>query len=436
MKRTLAVVLSLLFVVTALLTGCSKGSDDVKSSDAATAAPKSNPVTLKMVYWDPAQKDIMEKINAKFTEENPTIKVELELAPGDQYDQVLKTRFQSDNGPDVYMYFGSGAYKYAQAGYLGDLSNEPFAANVLPAFQGSVSFEGKLYAVPLNATTSAVLYNKKAFATAGITDMPKTYADFLALCEKLKKAGIIPIARGAKDAWTSLHETGPLAAGYVLNNNENFQTDRFNDKFKFADNADMKTYFTKYAELVDKGYIDKGVLGMNHSQAMQDVADGKAGMTLGISVFYGELKTANKDGEFGYFQVPNDSGKYSIVGGSDKAIGYWPGTKHAAEAKKLVAFFARPDIDQMYCEATQMIPTLKDVTVNLDEPLKQLAKDIASVPVVFNWFDVPWPLPAQDAYRAQIQQIHSGERDIDKMLKAIDKAYDDNKSTITAPAVQ
>lgn len=441
-------VISLLAVISISITvfaGCGAGNTDQTTSTAAavesTAAPAEStvaaePVNLNMVYWHPEQKDIMEQINNKFMEQNKDITIELQQVPGDQYDKVLKTRFLSDSGPDVYLYFGSGAFNYGRDGFYGDLTNEPFAANVLPAYTGSCTYEGKLYAIPLNAMGSGVFYNKKVFADAGITEMPKTYADFLAICEKIKNFGVTPIARGAKDAWTGLHETGPLAANFVLAKYENYQADRYNDKFKFADSAEFKDYLNKYIEWVEKGYVAKGVLGLNHSQAAQEVADGKSAMLPGISVFYADIKAANKDADIGYFSLPDETGNFHQIGASDKAIGYWPKGKNIEASKKVVGFYATPEIDKLYCDASQMLPCIKDVEVNLDEPLKQCAEDISKASIMFNFFDVSWPLAAQDTYRSCIQAIHSGKTDVNQILADIDKAYNDNKASISEPTVK
>ena len=237
-------------------------------ASAGSAAQK--PVILHMVYWHPEQKVIMEKINSMFMKRNKDITIELEQIPGDQYDKVMKTRMLSDNGPDVYLYFGVMAYKFAQDGYLGDLTNESFAKNVVPAYKGSCSYQGKLYAIPLNALGTGVYYNKKVFQDVGITQLPKNYSDFLNICEKIKKAGKVPLARGAKDMWTSLHETGPLAS-HIFISDPNFQVDRYKGKFKFATNPDFRKYIERYIELSNKGYFDKGILGMNHTQAMQGI---------------------------------------------------------------------------------------------------------------------------------------------------------------------
>ena len=444
-KRFTSLLVLVVLIIT-VFAGCGRADNAQNATNAETSKTvettatevekPQEPVKLDMVYWHPEQKDIMESMNKTYMDANKNVTIELQQVPGDQYDKVLKTRFLSDNGPDIFLYFGSGAYKYGKDGYYGDLTNQPFAQNVLPAFTGPCTYEGKLYAIPLNSMGSGIFYNKKVFSDAGITEMPKTYADFLALCEKIKAKGVTPIARGSKDAWTALHETGPLTANFVLGKNENFQLERYNDKFKFATSPEMENYFNKYAELVDKGYIAKGVLGVSHSQAAQEVADGKAGMLMGISVFYADIKSANKDADIGYFSLPDENGKSYQIGTSDKAIGYWAKGKKTEEAIKVVGFYATPEINKVYCEATQMLPCIKGVDVKLDEPLQQCAQDISNAAIMFNFFDVPWPTAAADTYRIQIQKIDSGKRNIKEMLAEIDKVYDDNKSSVDAPPLK
>ena len=46
---------------------------------------------------------------------------------------------------------------------------------------------------PYQPSTFIMFYNKDAFAKAGITATPTTWDEFLAACEALKTAGIIPM---------------------------------------------------------------------------------------------------------------------------------------------------------------------------------------------------------------------------------------------------
>ena len=49
-----------------------------------------------------------------------------------------------------------------------------------------------------------VWYNKELFEKAGIDAPPATWDEFLADVQKLKDAGITPIAVGEKDKWPGM----------------------------------------------------------------------------------------------------------------------------------------------------------------------------------------------------------------------------------------
>ncbi len=382
---------------------------------------------LTLIYWDPSHKDIQDKINGMFIQENPGVTVEMEQVPGDQYDQVMKTRLLAGNGPDVMFYWGFAINRYGRQGFYGDITNESYAKNILPAYLSFATYNGKIWGVPLNVNTYGVFYNKTLFAKAGITAMPKTYADFLAICEKLKKAGITPLARGAKDLWTGLHETGPLEANFVLGPDPTFQYDLYTGKTTFSTNAGFRDYLKRYIELVSKDYFVKGALGLDHTQATQLLADGKVAMEMFLSLGYGEIVGFNKDAQVGYFPLPDDNGTVYWSGAPDNGIGYWAKGKNIPLAKKLVGFYARPDINQLFNDSIQTLPCIKGANPKLAAPVAQLAGDLSKAKTLFTWFDGPWPMKASDVYRTAIQAIHSGDTDIDKITKALDQAYSENK---------
>ncbi len=64
-------------------------------------------------------------------------------------------------------------------------------------FQASSTVDGKQYFVPTSYYWWAVYYNKKVFEKYGL-EPPKTWDEFMAVNETLKKNGIHPIVTGTK----------------------------------------------------------------------------------------------------------------------------------------------------------------------------------------------------------------------------------------------
>ena len=67
------------------------------------------------------------------------------------------------------------------------------------------------YGVPYNFGLVGFWYNKDLFAQAGITEPPATWEEFLADVQKLKDAGITPIALAGGDKWPAMFYWAYLA---------------------------------------------------------------------------------------------------------------------------------------------------------------------------------------------------------------------------------
>jgi raffinose/stachyose/melibiose transport system substrate-binding protein len=66
--------------------------------------------------------------------------------------------------------------------------------------------DGMVKSLPYEVAITPVWYNMDLFKKAGISNYPKTYAEFMSAATKLKAAGIIPTSQmtGGSNAWTSM----------------------------------------------------------------------------------------------------------------------------------------------------------------------------------------------------------------------------------------
>ena len=80
---------------------------------------------------------------------------------------------------------------------LSDFWNEEKLGDIVSSgIQGSTQYNGGVYSIPQNFHYSGFFYNPKVMAAAGVTEMPATWDEFLAACEKIKATGVAPIALG------------------------------------------------------------------------------------------------------------------------------------------------------------------------------------------------------------------------------------------------
>ena len=115
---------------------------------------------------------------------------------------TLKAMVAAGNPPTASQILGYYAQDYAEAGKLGDITSlaekEGWAKVVPAALQKFTTTDGKWGAVPVNIhSVNWVWINKALMEKIGGTE-PKTFDDFVALLDKAKKAGVIPLALGGQ----------------------------------------------------------------------------------------------------------------------------------------------------------------------------------------------------------------------------------------------
>ena len=131
---------------------------------------------------------------------------------------------------------------------------------LLPApIISSIKVNGHFYAVPVNIhMPSWFWYSKSAFAKAGISAEPKTPDEFFAALDKLKGAGVVPLAFGGQTWQESLTFSGWLAQAGGTELYLKFFRDR--DAASVA-SPPFRKVLTDYKRL--KSYTDAGSPGRN-----------------------------------------------------------------------------------------------------------------------------------------------------------------------------
>ncbi|WP_223879817.1 MULTISPECIES: ABC transporter substrate-binding protein [Paenibacillus] len=237
----------------------------------------------------------------RFNEKYPNIKIEFEASQTD-YNQQMKVRMASGELPDL-MFIptipNSDLPKYFAP--LDDLG-----LNDQITFKDFKSYEGKLYGITSGNSTSGIVYNKKAYAAAGITELPKTWDEFLAACEKLKAKGIIPLASNFKDKWPI--NNWVYDAPRIIENKADFPNDKLNTDTPFTMDNGYGKSFSLLRELNEKGYLEKDINSTNWEQSKKDVASGKfAAYFLGNWVINQVIGAGAAAEDIGFYPLPTDN---------------------------------------------------------------------------------------------------------------------------------
>lgn len=232
---------------------------------------------------------------------------------GDQAMTVLRSRAVSGNPPASAQIKGPEIQEWSKLGFAADLSGVAKANNwdaVLPTVVSDVmKYNGKYVAVPVNVHRVNWMWaNPAAFAKAG-AKVPTTMAEMWMAADKLKAAGITPIAHGGQpwqDATT--FESIVLSVGGA-----DFFRRAFVDLDQTALNSDtMKQAFDALRKVTT--YIDAGSPGRDWNVATSMVIKGEAAMQFMGDWAKGEFTLAGqKPGkDFLCLPFPGSDGEFTF----------------------------------------------------------------------------------------------------------------------------
>jgi raffinose/stachyose/melibiose transport system substrate-binding protein len=318
------------------------------AATTATSGTKQN-LTLTLIASQGWIKDPEQALGKKF-EEQTGIHIDYQIIPADQYFNVLKAKLNSGQGPDIFGgQTGAGQLvtDYNVAKNAVDLSGEEWVKREDPLSVAETTVDGKVYGLTINDTrggTWAVNYNKKIFQQLGLS-VPKTYAEFTAICQKILAAGITPIYEPVSDGWHHVlwfPEIGPryeeLTPGLKDQLNAN--------KTKFADNKSMLQDLQQLEEMYKAGFFGSNALSDTFDQTESKMASGKYAMTVNTLSEPNNIEKAFpnvKADTFGFFLMPLVDNQILNInpGGPSKFI--YSGSKNIAAAKQYFQFLTQPE---------------------------------------------------------------------------------------------
>lgn len=295
-KRSLALLMAAVMVA-GNLAGCSGGGSapttaaTTAAPAATTAAPAADATTaagdaaatteaaggsgveltkdeIELTVWhiaiDEKRHSTVTNAMNRFMEKYPNIKVVDVVNENDPYKTKLATAMAAGQEPDIFVSWGGGWLEsFIDEGKVLDIDEwvKEVADEYYPSALSLFQVKGKNYALPYSCGPTPVYYNRQIYADLGL-EVPKTLAEFEANCDKIKEAGITPLALGNASQWPgaltfiylSLREGGKDA---FLNayNRENGGT--------FEDESFIKAG-EKIQEWIDKGYYPDGCNGINY----------------------------------------------------------------------------------------------------------------------------------------------------------------------------
>ncbi len=359
MKKKLWAVILSAAMTAALLTGCGGGAEtagnEQASGESGTAEGEVQEITW--MFWDDLNAtedliskgygDVVERFNKDYEGQYHVTVVTTNL---EEYYPKLNALVASNETPDVFIVSpGPNLTDYVEPGvaaplddYLGDGWKESFTSD---AVFSQMTYDGKIYAVPLNIAAACAFYNTEMFEAAGV-EVPKTWDEMLDACEKLEAAGYTPITISAGTAWCL-----SMVAGYLCEM-EGVDLAALEDGSASWEDGKMESAAAKLVEL--SKYFQKTAAGDTNDVATANFYNEEAAILIQGSWAIAQINGSNPDFESkcGVFQFP---GSERVIAKSD-SLAMSSSTKYPEACIALMKYFTDDTAQKYTAEIGGKIP--------------------------------------------------------------------------------
>jgi N-acetylglucosamine transport system substrate-binding protein len=272
------------------LAGCAMGGDDTRT-DSKGVVSAGNPLgvkqdaTLEVVIFNGGfGEDYAKAHEALYRERYP--KAQVKHSATQQIAETLQPRFVAGDPPDVVDNGGgsqmdfNGLVSQGALTDLGPLLDAPSLDDparkvrdtLLPGIVDVGSYDGKFLALNYAYSAYGIWYSRKLFDDRG-WEYPETWADMIALCKRIKAAGISPWTYPGQHAryvsWSILAAAAKLGGLDVIKAIDNLEPGAWKqDAVRAAAEA--------HYQLAVDGFVQPGAEGMDHIQSQTEWSRGHA----------------------------------------------------------------------------------------------------------------------------------------------------------------
>ncbi|MEX3686620.1 ABC transporter substrate-binding protein [Paraburkholderia sp. BR14263] len=319
-----------------LLLGC----DQQNGAQSSKAAPARTTITA--LIWAPDWPEEMLQIAAGFDKLNPDLHVNVQFMVGNSIEENIKPRVAAGTLPDL-VSINPNAYaaELADQGVLTDVRQSAAWKNMLDPLKADwTSREGKGFGISGGVATTMIYYNRAMFAKAGIDTLPTNFDEFLAVCARLKQAGMIPVMWSG--GFPNMLGNGPFASGFandVVAREPNWK-EKMADGTLNLDTPEAADIFAKIALIPERGYAQPSFMTTGYDEGIRLFKEGKVAMAFQGSWSAGLMLHGN-DFSVGVFVPPwNARGERVVpVLGSETGFAVCE-TPNKAAAMRFLEFIA------------------------------------------------------------------------------------------------
>ncbi len=406
-------LLMVLFVVTLFL-----GLSACENKEATAPEEVELSVFMSFPRFREQFEDYFDKFIEKvLVEDNIALTINLEMPSSDTAGQLLKARLASDDAPDVFtLHAIADIPSFYEAGYLEDLSNEPFVDVVYESVLDSVTYDGKVVALPMESLAWGYLYNKDIFDEYELTP-PMTLTEMENVVNVLNQNDETPFLLAFQESWIPQLMMA-LALGGMINSEEVNFIDNMNAGT--GSYADIDEVFGIIDLIMQNGTANPFEVGGASGSA--DFAMGKAAMWVQGPWMAEGILQVNPNINFGVAPLPvTDNANTTMINlSTSTSLAVSPTSEHKDLAKKLVNYILDAEESSALFEELKFNPL---ATVHTFEAFPWINEAMSYVEDGKAYLEKALPNGVTDETAVMLQEYYVGNKTKAEVIAAIDEAW-------------
>lgn len=389
----------------------------VVGTGSLASARQTKQITFWHIQVTGTGPELIQQAVDRYMADNPDVEVEVVPMQNDPYKTRIRTAMGAGDAPCVFMSWGGGPlYEYVQSEQVLDLTpymmEDDYYTRFLPASLSNVTFDEKIWGVPVENTAVAVIfYNKQIFEDYGL-EVPATWDELLEVAQTLIDNGIAPFSLANKTKWTSsmyyMYLVDRLGGPEVFASAANRTGGSFEDPV-FVQAGEM------VQQLVEMGGFNEGFNGLDYDtgQGRMLMYANQAAMELmgswEASNFLAENEEFFNDalGVFPFPAVEGGAGDPSNVVGTvgDNYYHIAPTCEYPDEAFEMLQYLIDDESVALRVEAGRIPPVVGVADMIEDPMLSQIMDIVENAASVQLWYDQYLPPELGEVHKDVMQAL-------------------------------
>ena len=362
----------------------------------------------------------MEALIADFEAANPDIDVVLQNFDHEGYKTAIRNFLTTDSPDLANWYAGNRMAPFVNAGQFQDVSDVWEAnglSDSLASAKASMTIHGKQWGVPYTYYQWGIYFNKDVYKAAGV-EVPKTWDEFVANCEKFKAANVDCLTTGTSALWPA---AGIFDYINMRTNGYEFHMDLTAGKVAWTDDK-VKATFAEWAKI--QPYTTANHAAIDWQDAAALLVQGKAANYVMGNFAVATFKEGGMTNDnLGFMVFPE------ITAGIPRAeeaptdtIHITAGAKNVPDAKTFLAYVASAEAQTKLNSALGQLPTNKNATVDAADPFISAGfESLSSAYALAQFFDRDAPAEMAKAGMEGFQEFMVKPERLPEILDRLEK---------------